>query len=175
MSLDTAIPWEALATFLAGLMAVVGASIVAWRQGKILHAQVENERRQVDLDRSLRETTIKLELLDRRSTVILGLRRLTSSFIANAKLERVEQAELYELITTAELIFPLSHSEQLHSILMDSNRISVKYRASDSARRQGDSEKADKKLDEALDLEQRVFEKLPEILKEMIKHTSVAV
>jgi len=165
--------WDAVAIFLTGLFAVGGAVFVGRKQVAITRSQNLIQQQLADDDRRLRQQTIKLALLERRSDCLDRLQELLSVYQAKAELESGDQRELYHLLRQSQLIFPKSVVDGMEDVLDDSGRQRVAYKQQQSLRIRGKETEADKVLNRAIDLEHKIFDRLPALVEAMISSSRI--
>jgi hypothetical protein len=83
--------WEAFATLVTGLAAVLAAFVVGWRQGSIQKVQAEIQERQTELQ----ETELRSDLFDRRYRVFERAERFLTEIIRNANDPETETQQEY--------------------------------------------------------------------------------
>jgi len=165
----SALSWEAFATLFTGIAAVAGATIVGWRQMRLLHRQIEITHLATDNDRKIRQNELRLKLLERREGVIQIVRDSSAAFQATVDLAGEERKALWGAIQKSEFLFPPSLTDGLSHALISVHRLSAANKVQMNSRRNGDVEKANKWLEKVQEHEEEIFKSLPKLLESMVK------
>lgn len=163
--------WDAVAVFVTGVAAMIGATIIGRKQAAIAELQANIQKMQVENDSKLRSNSLKLELMEKRSEIIGRLREIYLAFNANVELSNEERQKLGQTIQNAELIFQADVIEGLREISSKAYRLRFKNLAANRAYSKNDTAKGDEFLDEAIAIENEIFERLPALIDSMIEHS----
>lgn len=154
--------WEAFATLVVGLAAVVAAWWVGQNQIKI-------QRRQLRLI----ENDLKIQLLEKRISCVNDMRELHFAYQQHAKLNPEEMFRFHKLLEQAQLLYPANVSNKMRAAVDAAFWAQRHLRRSFDIRQAGDSAKADEKLELAFAEEDKAWHLLPELLDDLIDHTRV--
>jgi hypothetical protein len=166
--------WDAVATFMTGMAAVIGAALIGLRQTKITEIQAKIQRDQLVHDQLFRSNEFRFQLLDRRSECIGKLKAINQAFHEKVELNGNDHETLFQTIRDAELIFQPDVIYGLRKVATKTLQIPVAYRAQRAAEDRGDSKKAQDWLDKVINHENAVFEALPALIESMISATRIS-
>ena len=151
------LPWDAIATVVVGLPAVIFASLIGRKQNKILDSQ-----------NRLSDTNLRINLLDRRSACIAKMRRIHGEWISNARLSQESWNEFREVFWESELVFSEALSHELDQSLGSLFFSEIWQKRSIYYHSKGLTEKAEEKLELSFKEDDKVFKIMPHILNKMI-------
>lgn len=164
----SAFSWEAFATLLTGLAAVIAAWSIGHRQLKIQEQNQRFHEAQTSRDFGLREQAFRNELLDRRLECIAIIRRVSSAWSRDSRIEDEEWQELILAFQQAQLIFPKSISDSIGVALESSFRQRVHLNRSQDLYRRGNEKKAQEHQEKAFKAEDELMEVMIGLLERMI-------
>lgn len=104
----TCISWEAAATLITGLGAVVAAGAVGWRQTEIMKEQAKIQRDQLlieDAGRKLEELKIKTDLFDRRMAVYQVANEWLFAWYLHGKVSTDQELRMLQAKDQSEFLF----------------------------------------------------------------------
>ena len=152
--ITASIPWDAVATFGAGLMAVFAAWNIGRRQNGILARQT-----------IVAENDLKIQLFERRSACLNELRRLYYLHSTNGKLEIEDIRTFQELMFAAQVLFPIEIVSRFEETFSETHGAFQKHDRSQLYFKRGENERGEKFREEAWEHDDRVFKLLPELLE----------
>jgi hypothetical protein len=156
------VDWQALATFLTGILAVVAAVHVGRKQTKIQERQTR-----------LIENDLKISLLETRTKCVSDMREIYWAWMRYAKLSQEEMHKFYKLMEQAQLMFPLAVSKKLDDLVDATFWSEQHYQRSQIYNDRGEQDLANDRLEKSFAEEDKVMKLMPELLKELVDHTRV--
>ena len=163
-------PWEALATLLTGLMAVVGAVIVGRRQLLISDKQTEILDRQT----RLQETSIRVDLLDRREACVDMLREIVQEWSQNSTLSDEKWKLFHNLLQRAQLLYPQALVQEIIAAVDGLFWEKHWLARAQQYREKGDEATGMEKMDQSFEEGDKVMRIMPTLLDKLIAHSRVA-
>lgn len=165
--------WEAFATLLTGLAAVIAAWSIGRRQLKIQEQAQRFHETQTTRDFELSTQTFRNELLDRRVDCITKIRSVSSAWSRNSRINDEEWQELIVAFQQAQLIFPKSISDSIGIALESSFRQRIHENRSQDLYKRGNQEKAQEHQEKAFEAEDQLMEAMLGLLDRMINATRI--
>jgi hypothetical protein len=121
IAIDTGVPWDAIATGLAGTLAVVGAFWVGLIQVRIASRQADIAQKQAELQANLIAVDagrLKSELFDRRYEVFEATQRFLADLVASGKYPiPAVDIEFVAAVNKSKFLFSVSVNHALFDLL----------------------------------------------------------
>ena len=156
------VDWQALATFSTGILAVGAAIWVARKQNEILRRQTQ-----------VSENDLKIQLLDKRISCISSLRPIVGRWSREARLDPDHIGALIEVLHSAEVIFPSDISARISAATSFAIGVRVFSNRSQEYFSQGNAAKGQEFLEKSFAEEDKLFEKMQNLLEDMVIHARV--
>lgn len=174
-----AFSWEAFATITTGLAAVAAATIVGFRQLRLIASQNALQARQADYAREAserdyhqREQTLRLALLERRLVVLDDFRGIWTEWIREANLTSENLERLRVLNQSAKLLFSDYTNTELTAVYENiEKKIRFAARARQFERR--DPDKAKQYLTQSIDAEEAAHDVVFGLIDKLIAEARV--
>jgi hypothetical protein len=156
------IDWQAIATFVTGVLAVGAAMYVARKQTGIQNRQTR-----------LIENDLKIQLLDKRSECVASMRKIYHAWQREMELSDDDWKEFYFLSQDVILLYPKDVTKKLDDAMSGIFWAKQHHKRSHQYHQRGKTEEADKRLEDAFAEEDKVMKIMPTLLDELIAYTRV--
>ena len=161
----SAFTWQAFAT----LLAVVGATVVGWRQVGIAKLQAEISARQA----KIAETNLRIQLLDRRSDCVNRMRDIHGEWLQDSQLSDESRAIFRQLLFDSELLYSKSVVAEIEKAVGGVFGSKIWANRSRQYGEQGQEERANAMREKSFAEEDKVMEVMPELLNKLKAQTRV--
>jgi hypothetical protein len=156
------IDWQALATLATGILAVGAAIWVALKQNDILRKQAQ-----------LSENDLKVQLLDKRIECISLLRPTVGHWSREARLDHDHIGALIEVLQKTEILYPSEINARISSAVSFAIGVRLFERRSREYFELGNDAKGNEFREKSWAEEDKLFEKMENLLDDMVKHTRI--
>jgi hypothetical protein len=161
--------WRAV----SGFAAVGAALFVGLKQIQISKDLKELQQRIAEDDFRLREQSLRVDLLERRTKCVVAIRQIVSVWSQNAELSDDEFRRFNDLLGEAKLIFPPDVVEKIDQALRSLFWAKMLRKRSLDYHNQGKAEKAAAKLEQSFANEDQADNVMPELVAMLERHTRV--
>lgn len=169
----SAFNWDSFSTLFTGLVAFGGAVFLGARQLKISRRQIDIQHRLATDDLKLRQQTLRIELLGRRSDCVRKMRNVSSAWYQNANLTHDEWMELRSVLDDAQILYPDSVVGDIDVAVRELMTERLHAKRASEYRERGDEVHAQEQISKEFAASDKVFEVMPELLGKMIAHTRI--
>lgn len=172
--------WSSFSTLAAGFAAVIGATIVGWRQIGLSKKQLDLlERQEANAEAArLREHQLALQslqtsLLERRSIFIDDFREVYTVYLSELILPEDDWRKLVKLLQASQLLYPQHIVKKLDAAANGISLYKLHEQRSRHYQEQGRNEEANKRLEKAFEAEDATFEAMNNLLDTIVEASRV--
>jgi hypothetical protein len=167
------ISWEAIATFATGGLAVIGATVVGWRQGTISKTTRDLQKQIADDDLKIRQQSLRIELLDQRSKCVSAMREIVGNWNRDMSLSDDNSQKFQTLLWDAQLLFPPEVVAKIKQAVEGTFWSDVWAKRSQYYHKIGDAERGKAKLEQSYHEEDKAMAVMPDLVDMLVEHTRV--
>jgi hypothetical protein len=175
-----AFSWEAFATLLTGVSAVIAALIIGYRQIGLVARQVDLQAQQARLgeeaaarDHALKQQTLRLQLLDRRASLVEEIRRIWVQWMQDATLNDEDWVALRSVLHQAQLLYPKAIVDDIDAALRNLMLQKTHQDRASQYHSSGRADKAKEHLEKSFSADDKVVEVMESLLERVIAASRV--
>ena len=168
------ITWDAVATFATGFLAVGAAWWIGLRQTELMRQQHRDAAAQNQANLFLQQQSLRIELLDRRSTCIDQIRPFWTEYAIKGDLSAASINLLKPALWNAELLFSNEISTRIRDVIHSQTLLLQRKTTTEFYHQQGNSELANKWLERVFESDDAVYKAIWTLLDDMIAETRLA-
>ena len=172
--------WPVIATFATGFAAVGAALIVglrqsaiSTRQSEILELQIAQARESADRDYHMLRQRFRLDMLERRLSVVQDFRELWVQWSMQGSLDEEQWKRLYRVFQSAQLLYPDDISNDLNVALGNLMNERISQKRTEDYWKRGDQKRADKHLEKSFEHNDQAREMMASMLDRIVDETKI--
>jgi len=169
-----AITWDAVATFVTGLLAVGAAWWVGLRQTDLMRQLQGEAAIQNKASLFLQQQSLRSELLGRRAKCIEQIRPFWAEYAINAQLSKESISLLKPVLWDAQLLFSAEISNRLGDVIHSHMLANHRRETAEYYQNLGNSETATQWREKQFESDDAVYKAIWTLLEDMIAETRLA-